>query len=52
MGIEITFNPITDDPDCFARINANFKPLREFFEPSKGTKILFNVFLTNLILLA
>ena len=36
-----------DEPDCFATINANFKPLREFFEPSKGTKIFFNVLLVN-----
>jgi len=38
---------MTDDPDCFATPNANFKPLREFFDPSKGTKILFNVLLVS-----
>jgi len=45
--MEYTFRPIIDDPDCFARTNAKLKPLREFFEPSKGTKIFFNVFLAN-----
>ena len=39
---EITFKPIIDKDDCFEIFNANFKPLREFVEPSKGTKILFS----------
>jgi hypothetical protein len=38
---------MTVEPDCFATPNANFKPLREFFDPSNGTKILFNVLLVS-----
>lgn len=41
------FKPITDEPDCFAMAAANFMPLREFFEPSRGTKILVSILFAN-----
>ena len=45
-----TFKPIIDEPDCFAIEKANFKPLIEFVEPSKGTKILLNFWIASKII--
>jgi len=47
VGNVYTFKPIMDNPDCLDMSDANFKPLREFLEPSNGTKILCSFLLTN-----